>query len=79
MHEWLNGARDRLAAESGAEARGLDLSQEDIDRLLELASVAAHESGDRKNAPIACYLAGLARGRTGSELEALVRAATGKG
>jgi ribosomal 50S subunit-associated protein YjgA (DUF615 family) len=63
MHEWLERARDRLVATTGDEAACFELSQADTDDLLELARVAAHESGERTNAPLAAYLAGLARGR----------------
>jgi hypothetical protein len=61
--EWLDNARQSLAEaldESGAD---YELSQGDVERLLELARVAAHESGDRTNAPLISYLVGLARGR----------------
>ena len=46
--------------------------------LLELARIAAHESGERINAPLLCYLVGLARCRSGRELPALVDATVGK-
>jgi hypothetical protein len=47
--EWLTTFADRL---------GLDaLPQEDIDALLDLASVAAHTS-ERLAAPLTCYLVG---------------------
>ena len=78
MDDWLTSARDRLADAAGAPRDELALSQAEIDELLELARVAAHESGERINAPLLCYLAGLARGRTGADLEALVDAAVGK-
>jgi uncharacterized protein DUF6457 len=77
MHGWLEQARDRLAAEAGADASELGLSPEETDRLLELARVAAHESGERTNAPLLCYLVGLAHGRHGGALEDLVDAAEG--
>ena len=79
MDEWLGDARDRLAEAAGEPPEGLDLSQAEVDELLELARTAAHESGERINAPLLCYLVGLARGRTGAELEALVDATVGKG
>jgi pyruvate/2-oxoglutarate dehydrogenase complex dihydrolipoamide dehydrogenase (E3) component len=41
--------------------------------LLELARVAAHDSGDRTNAPLLCYLAGLARAG-GADLDRLADA-----
>lgn len=63
MHEWLEAARDRLAAEAGIDAAALELTDEQVVALLDLARVAAHESGDRTNAPLACFLAGVALGR----------------
>ena len=78
MHEWLKAARDKLAAETGDARDVYELSQDDVDDLLELARVAAHESGERINAPLVCYLVGLARGRHGPALEDLVDAVIGK-
>jgi hypothetical protein len=79
VHEWLEGARDRMAAEAGIAPDGLSLSEAEIATLLELARVAAHSSGDRTNAPLACFLAGLAVGRNpGLDLAQLADAATGE-
>lgn len=78
MDDWLSAARDRLAAAAGEEPSALALSQAEIDELLELARIAAHDSGERINAPLLCYLVGLARGRTGGDLTALVDATVGK-
>ncbi len=77
MDEWLREARDKLAAEVGADPSEYALSQGEIDEVLELARIAAHESGERINAPLLCYLVGLARGRRGAELGDLVDAAVG--
>jgi uncharacterized protein DUF6457 len=78
VDDWLKAARDRLAAAGGEDPSALDLSQEQIDELLELARVAAHESGERINAPLLCYLVGLVHARGGGELADLVDAAIGK-
>lgn len=78
MHEWLEAARDRLASASGADAAALTLSEDDIAEILELARVAAHESGERINAPLVSYLVGLARGSRGGDLTDLVDAIVGK-
>jgi hypothetical protein len=78
VDDWLAAARDRLAEASGEDAAELELSQAEIDDLLELARVAAHESGERINAPLLCYLLGLARGRRGGNLSELVDAVVGK-
>jgi hypothetical protein len=78
VDEWLSAARNRLAAATGEDSAALDLSQADIDELLELARIAAHESGERINAPLLCYLVGLARGRRGGDLADIVDAVVGK-
>ena len=78
MHEWLAAAAERLAAETGATAADLALTQPEIDALLELARVAAHDSGERINAPLVCYLVGLARGRNGGALDDAIDAVVGK-
>jgi hypothetical protein len=56
---WLTEARDALVRESSVS--DLDLSPDDVATLLELARVAAHESGERTNAPLLCYLVGRAQ------------------
>jgi hypothetical protein len=78
VDDWLSDARDRLAVASGESPESLGLSQTDVDELLELARVAAHDSGERINAPLLCYLVGLAKGRTGADLSGLVDATVGK-
>jgi hypothetical protein len=78
VDDWLRAARDRLAEASGQEPAALELSQAEIDELLELARIAAHESGERINAPLLCYLVGLAHGRKGGDLADLVDGAVGK-
>lgn len=54
MDDWLT----RVAAAIGSEEQ---LSDEDVDALLKIARVAAHESDDRRNAPLLTYLIGRAR------------------
>jgi hypothetical protein len=63
---WLQAARDAVAP-------GVELSTEDVRTLLDLARVAAHDSGERTNAPLLCYLLGVAVGR-GGELGVLADA-----
>jgi len=59
--DWLEQARQRL--EHGIDDVGvLPLSPADVELLLELARAAAHESGERTNAPVAAYLVGLVHG-----------------
>ena len=57
---WLQSARDKIVAD-------VELSAADVRTLLDLARVAAHDSGERTNAPLLCYLVGVAVGR-GAEL-----------
>jgi len=40
------------------------LSSEQIEALLDLAGRAAHQSRERRNAPLSCFLAGLHLGAT---------------
>ena len=51
MDQWLSDARDALAQASGVPAERLELDDEAVRELLELARVAAHDSGERTNAP----------------------------
>ena len=51
MDDWLK----RVAAAVGSDEQ---LSGEDADALLKIARIAAHESDDRRNAPLLCYLIG---------------------
>lgn len=66
MDPWLQSARDKVAPD-------VELSAADVRTLLDLARVAAHDSGERTNAPLLCYLVGVAVGR-GAELGALAEA-----
>ena len=72
MDQWLSDARDALAKASGAPAERLELGDEAVRELLELARVAAHESGERTNAPLLCYLVG--RAQNGASLDELADA-----
>ena len=75
MHEWLSQRADALADATGVPRERLELSSADTETLLDLAGVAAHESGARLNAPLLCYLLGLAQasGKTLDELADAVR------
>ena len=77
MDGWLEEARAKLAAEVGDDPAAYDLTRAEMDELLELAREAAHRSGERTNAPLLCYLVGLARGRHGRDLADLVDATVG--
>jgi hypothetical protein len=74
--EWFDNARQSLAEAVGESGADYELSLADVERLLELARVAAHESDDRTNAPLISYLVGVARGRHPDRtLEELIAAA----
>lgn len=57
---WLDG----VAKGCGADA----LTPEVIAALLDAAGRAARATDDRRNAPLACFIAGLALGRSGDPL-----------
>ena len=75
MNDWLSARADALAERSGVDRAALELTDPEIEGLLELAGHAAHESGARTNAPLLCYLVGLARagGVSLDELDETVR------
>ena len=79
MHPWLTGASARLADAVDAEAGSLQVDEADVTALLDLARVAAHDSGDRTNAPLLTFLVGVAHGRSGRSLDELIVAATATG
>jgi Domain of unknown function (DUF6457) len=57
---WLTTARDAFARTSGLVPDGLTVDQHTAATVLDLARIAAHTSGERTNAPLLSYLAGLA-------------------
>jgi hypothetical protein len=71
---WLSDARAALARTAGARPETLELSDEDAATLLDLARIASHESGERTNAPLVCYLVGRAQGE--ASLDELAAAVT---
>ena len=74
MNEWLSERADALAQASGVDRGAFELSDDDAARLLELAGYAAHTTDRRTNAPLLCYLVGVARGG-GNPLDELDRIA----
>ena len=62
MDAWLTKARDAAAAAAAVPPSELELSDADARTLLDLARIAAHDSGERTNAPLLCYLVGRAQG-----------------
>ncbi len=75
MDEWLTKARARLAEAAHLPTSELELTDAAATTLLELAGLAAHESGDRTNAPLLCYLIG--RADRGGDLQLLSDALNG--
>ena len=73
MDQWLTQARDVVARASGVPAEELELDDDAVATLLDLARIAAHDSGERTNAPLLCYLVGRAQ-RGGASLEELADA-----
>jgi hypothetical protein len=68
MDPWLTSAADAVAGAAGLSPDELRLSEPDMTLLLDLARTAAHDS-ERTNAPLVCYLAGLAVARSGKRLD----------
>ena len=70
MDDWLT----RVAAAIGSDEK---LTGEEADALLKIARIAAHESDDRRNAPLLTYLIGRSRGeRPLDEILDIVRSST---
>ena len=72
MDRWLSEKRDALARVSGIAPERLELDDDAVRTLLDLARDAAHESGERTNAPLLCYLVG--RAQNGASLDELAEA-----
>jgi hypothetical protein len=72
MDEWLRRRSETLAAASATAPSALTLTDSDVATILDLASLAAHESGERTNAPLLCYLIGKAA--QGTDLDTLAAA-----
>ena len=60
MNEWF----ERVTRELGVEA---PLTDDEIEALLKIARIAAHDSDDRRNAPLLTYLVGRS-GRPATEI-----------
>jgi hypothetical protein len=71
---WLTEARNAVAGAAGVPPAELELDDEAVQTLLDVARIAAHESGERTNAPLLCYLLGRAEGKASlDELAAAIR------
>lgn len=75
MDSWLSKTRDALADIAGLPGSELELTDDASATLLDLAALAAHESGERTNAPLLCYLVGKAERTT--DLDTLAAALRG--
>ena len=69
---WLSDLSETIAQATGIEARALALTDDDADTLLRLAGLAAHQSGERTNAPLLCHVLGRAVA-LGTPLDELTR------
>jgi hypothetical protein len=72
MDQWLSDAREALARASDTPAEQLELDDDAVATLLDVARIAAHDSGERTNAPLLCYLVG--RAQNGASLDELADA-----
>jgi hypothetical protein len=70
---WLSERADALAEAAGVPRETLELDAAAMRDLLDMARIAAHESGQRTNAPLLCYLLGRAEGE-GHDLHELAEA-----
>jgi hypothetical protein len=75
MDAWLSQARDAVAGAAGKPSAELEIDDDTAATLLDLARIAAHESGERTNAPLLCYLIGRAEGA--ASLDELAEAVRG--
>jgi hypothetical protein len=77
---WISELSREIAKASGIEATALALTDAEVDTLLRLAGVAAHESGERTNAPLLCHVLGraVALGAPLADLARTVDAALGE-
>jgi hypothetical protein len=78
MDPWLTSAAGAVAGSAGLDAGELTLSETDVTTILDVARVAAHDS-ERTNAPLVCYLVGLAVARSGLTLNEVAASVPGRG
>ncbi|MFN2642470.1 MAG: DUF6457 domain-containing protein [Actinomycetota bacterium] len=71
---WLQRVTDRVASACKIDAPPLALPPEDARDVLEIARIASHTSGERINAPLLCYVLGVAAGRGASFRQIVVAA-----
>jgi hypothetical protein len=73
---WISDMTTRIADATGLDPSALTIDAADADTLLRLAGVAAHESGERTNAPLLCHVLGRAVA-SGISLDQLARLVEG--
>ena len=71
---WMSQRARSLASVAGLEPSALELTDAEVEDLLDLARIAAHESGARTNAPLLCYLVGVAAAAGGKSVDELAEA-----
>jgi hypothetical protein len=74
---WISEVTARIADASGVDAAALAVDVGDAETLLRLAAFAAHDSGERTNAPLLCHVLGRAVA-LGVPLDDLTRAVEGE-
>jgi hypothetical protein len=57
---WISDMTTRIADATDIPVASLTIDADDADLLLRLAGIAAHESGERTNAPLLCHVLGRA-------------------
>ncbi|MCA1830986.1 MAG: hypothetical protein LC663_05695 [Actinobacteria bacterium] len=63
---WLDDVTLEIAETSGVDIALLRLTTDEISDLLDVARIASHTSGERINAPLLCYVLGVARAHSAS-------------
>jgi hypothetical protein len=79
MDAWMSQRARSLASAAGLEPSALELNDAEVDDLLDLARIAAHESDARTNAPLLCYLVGVAAATGGKSVGELAEAVRSSG
>jgi hypothetical protein len=74
---WISEVTARIADVSGLDASALAVDPGEAETLLRLAGFAAHDSGERTNAPLLCHVLGRAVA-LGAPLDQLARAVQGE-
>lgn len=57
--DWLQKITTTIAERTGTDAESLALDDGARAQILDVARTASHSSGDRRNAPLLCYVLGM--------------------